>query len=242
MKNIFETEKISNDINRHKLYRYGSIAAFLIAILMIGDIFVYALISNRDSAIEVFELFHNSSFEGLLFFDLLGMISYILFIPFILSLYMILKKLNSTLLIVGVILFFIGITVFFANNTGFSVLSLSDQYDTATTIEEKAALLAACKTMITLFDVNAFLVSYVIVSLAWTMISYVMIKSKIFNRNTGYIGFFAGLSGIVAEIIENTLEQILIVAISFYFLAIVLLIIWVILSGKRLYQIGKKNS
>jgi len=70
------------------------------------------------------------------------------------------------------------------------------------------------------------------------MISYVMIKSKFFSRIAAYSGFFAGLSGIIAEFIENTLNQFLIIAISFYFLAIVFLIIWVILSGRKLYKIG----
>lgn len=242
MKNMFEAEQISDEVKWRKLYRYGSIAAFLIAILMIGEILVYALIPNSDNPLEILELFHKSALSGLLFFDLLGMISYLLFIPVILSLYILFKKKNRALITCGTILFFIGITVFFANNTGFSILSLSRQYYSTTSIEEKTYLIAACKTMITLFDVNAFLVSYVIVSLAWTMISYVMIKSKVFNISTGYIGLFAGMSGIVAEIIENILPQIIFVAIGFYFMAIVLLIIWVILSGKRLYQIGVNNN
>jgi len=235
---MFELEKISENENWLKLYRFGSIAAFLIAILMVGEIFVYALIPNRDNPTEVFELFRVNAFAGLLFFDLLGMVSYLLFIPFIISLYLILKKSNWALMTVGTILFFIGITIFFANNNGFSTLSLSKQYEVATSDEEKALLLAACKTMITLFDVNAFMVSYIIVSFAWSMLSYVMIKTSIFSRNTGYIGLLAGLSGMIAEIIENTLNRYLMVAIGFYFLAIVLLIIWVILSGRKLYQIS----
>lgn len=221
-----------------KLYRVGGIAAFLIVILLIGEIFVYALIPDRDSPIEIFELFQKSEFAGLLLFDLLGMISYLLFISFILSLYKILRKTDLALISLGTILFFVGISVFFANNTGFSVLSLSRQYEIATSLEEKNMLIAACKTMITLFDVNAFLVSYVLVSISWTIISFVMIKSKVFNRYAGYAGLLASLSGIIAEIIENTLNQFLMVAIGFYFLAIIFLIIWVILSGKQLYQMG----
>ncbi len=238
MKYMIELEKKTDDENLQKLYRVGSIAAFLILILLLGEIFVYALIPDRDGAAEIFELFRENAFAGLLLFDLLGMISYLLFIPFILSLYMILKKSNCAIMNWGTILFFIGISVFFANNTGFSVLSLSRQYEIATTMEEKNMLIAACKTMITLFDVNAFLVSYVMVSVAWTMISYVMLKSKNFSRNAAYAGLFAGLSGIIAEIIENTLNQFLMVAIGFYFLAIVFLIIWVILSGRQLYKMG----
>ncbi len=239
---MIELDKITDQDNLLKLYRVASIAAILIVILLLGEILVYALIPNRDSPIEIFELFQKNSFAGLLLFDLLGIISYLLFIPFIFSLYTILKKKDRAMMSLGTILFFVGISVFFANNTGFSLLSLSRQYEIATSIEEKNMLIAACKTMITLFDVNAFLLSYVLVSIAWTIISFVMIKSKIFIRNAGYAGLLAGLSGIIAEIIENTLNQFLMLAIGFYFLAIVFLIIWVFLSGKQLYQIGLKRQ
>jgi hypothetical protein len=228
--------------NRIKLYRLGSIAAFLIALLMLGEIVVYALIPNCDSPLEIFRLFHSSPLAGLLFFDLLGMISYLLFIPFILSLFMILKNTNGALITIATILFFIGVAGFFANNTGFSVLSLSRQYDAAVSEAEKSMLLTACKTMITLFDVNAFLVSYCIVSLAWSMISYAMLKSSIFSRSSSMFGLISGLSGLIAEIIENTISQLLYVAIGFYFLAIVFLILWVIFTGRQLYRMGLQSD
>ena len=207
MLDMIEIENRPHKENLLQLYKIGSLSAFFIAILMVGEIFVFALIPNTDNPVEIFELFSKSNLLGLLFFDLLGMISYILFIPFILSLFIILKKSNWALLIWGTILFFIGITVFFATNTGFSVLRLSRQFDAATSAEERNMLLAACKTMITSFDVNAFLVSYVIVSIAWTMISFVMLKDKYFCRTSAYAGLFAGLSGLIAEIIENMLSQ-----------------------------------
>lgn len=225
-----------------KLYRFGAIAAFLIALLMFGEILVYALIPNTDSPTEIFELFRVSAFAGLLFFDLIGMISYLLFIPFIISLYLILKNSNQAMMSIGTILFFVGITIFFANNHGFSVLSLSRQYDVASTHEEKTMLLSACKTMITLFDVNAFMVSYVIVSLAWSIMSFVMIKSRSFRRNTAYFGLLAGLSGLMAEIIENSFNQFLTLAIALYFFAIVFLIIWLLLSGSALYRLSSPEK
>ena len=49
--------------------------------------------------------------------------------------------------------------------------------------------------MITLFDVNAFMGSYIIVSFAWTLISFIMLQSKIFNRKIALFGILAGLSG-----------------------------------------------
>jgi hypothetical protein len=98
--------------------------------------------------------------------------------------------------------------------------------------------LAAGQAMFTLFNENAFLVSYVLVSAAWTMIAGVMLRSQVFSRTTGYAGILAGAAGIVAVVLEHILmREALFVAISLYFVAIVFLFIWVVLTGRRLYQL-----
>ena len=225
------------DIKRLSLHKFSAIAALFIVILLIGEIIVYSIYPRLQTTQEVFELFRSNWLAGFLTFDLLGIISYFLFIPFILSIFFILRHTNENLMIIGTIIFFIGIAVFFATNTSFSMLSLSNQYALAETEEEKTIILAAGQTMITLFNVNAFLVSYVIVSASWLIISIVMFKSNIFGWVTSFSGIFAGLSGIIAEIIENTIKSLLPVAISLYFAAILLLIIWVAFTGWRLHQI-----
>jgi len=228
--------------NWSNLYKFSGIASIIIAILLIGDIFVYAIISDLNTPIEIFALFHDNSLAGLLLFDLFGMIAYLFFIPLILSLYMTLRRSGEPIMAIATVLFIVGIAVFFSTNTGFSVLHLSKQYEIANTQEEKDMLLAACKTMITLFDVNAFMVSYVIVSAAWTMIAFIMLRSNVFSRITAYSGIIAGLSAILAEILENTSKAFLLVAISLYFFAIVSLLVWVLLSGKTLYKLGTEST
>lgn len=240
MNQTIESEILNNRWST--LYKFGGISALMIAILLVGEILVYAIIPDRSTPIEIFALFHENSLVGLLFFDLLGMISYLLYIPLILSLYLTLRRSSESVMAVATILFLVGVAVFFATNTGFSVLSLSHQYEIAKTQEERAILLAACQTMITLFDVNAFMVSYVIVSSAWTMIAFVMLRSHHFSRITAYAGILAGVSGIIAEILENTSKAFLTVAISFYFMAIVFLLVWVLLSGKQLYKLGTNSG
>ena len=99
-------------------------------------------------------------------------------------------------------------------------------------------LLASCQTMITLFKVNAFMVSYVIVSAAWLLIAAVMLRSKLFSRLTAVAGIIAGAAGIVAEMLEHISEAFRLVAIFLYFAAIVFLLLWVVLSGRQLYNLG----
>jgi Domain of unknown function (DUF4386) len=214
----------------------------IIAILLLGESVVYAVLPNRSTPIEFLALFRDNWLIGLLSFDLLGMISYLLFIPMILSLYVVLRRTNESIMIVGTVLFLVGIAVFFSTNTAFPMLSLSSQYEAAGTEAERAILLAACQTMITLFKVNAFMVSYVIVSAAWLLIAAVMLQSKLFSRLAAVAGIIAGAAGIVAEMLEHISATFRIVAIVLYFAAIVFLLLWVVLTGRRLYNLGANSK
>jgi hypothetical protein len=92
--------------------------------------------------------------------------------------------------------------------------------------------------MFALFNENAFLVSYVIVSAAWAMIAAVMLRSSLFGRATAYAGILAGATGIIAVLLEHISEALVPVAIGFYFAAIVFLLGWVVLTGRRLYRLA----
>jgi hypothetical protein len=230
------TESEIADYRWQGLYRLGGVTALIIALLLIGEIVVYAVLPRPATAIEYFAIFHDNWLAGLLYFDLLGMISYLLFIPTILALYMALHHTSETAMIVATALFFIGIADFFATNTAFSVLTLSSQYATAKTEAERAMFLTAGQTMVTLFNENAFLVSYVIVSAAWAMISAVMLRSTLFSHSIAYAGILAGTTGIAAVILEHISASTLFIAIALYFVAIVSLFVWAVLVGRRLYQ------
>jgi len=232
--NQSETE----DTRWNNFHKIGGISAIVIAFLLLGEIFVYSVLPNPVSTKEYMELFLKNSIFGLLHFDLLGMVSYIFFIPLIISLYTILRPNYESVMLIAIGLFFIGISVFYATNTGFSMLSLSKQYALAISESDRAIILASFQAMLTLFKVNAFMVSYVIVSASWIMISGAMLRSKLFSRFTAWMGILAGASGIIAEIIENTLKPLIMVAIFFYFLAIAFLFLWVVLTGKRLINYG----
>ena len=133
---------------------------------------------------------------------------------------------------------------FLATNTAFPALVLSDQYAAATTDEDRALALAAGQAMFALFNENAFLVSYVLVSAAWMLIAAVMLRSAVFSRITACAGILAGGSGIVAVALEHIAGggRLRAVAIAVYFAAIVFLFIWVVLTGRRLYRLGGPNA
>lgn len=230
----------SPDTQPSALYRLGGVAAFAIALLLVGEVVVYAAFPRSTTALEHFQIFIDNPLVGLLTFDLLGMIAYLLFVPLVLALYAALRRASQALMPVATALFFVGIAEFFAANTGFSMLTLSQQYAAATSEAERQMLLAAGHAMLITFNENAFLVSYVIVSASWAMMGAVMLRSDLFNRSAAIAGGLAGVAGIVAVVLEHvTFIDALGAAIGLYFLAIVFLFVWVLLIGQRLYRFGQ---
>src|SRR5689334_9223484 len=120
------------------LYKAGGVAALIIAVLLVGELVVYAVYPRPNTALDHFNLFRDNWLVGLLTLDLLGMISYLLFIPTILALYVALRRTSEAVMAIATAIFFVGIADFFATNTAFSVLDLSDQYAAAKTDAERA--------------------------------------------------------------------------------------------------------
>lgn len=222
------------------LYTLGGVAALLVAPLLIGEVAVYAVLPRPTTALEHFALFQNNWLAGLLTLDLLGMIAYLLFIPTMLALYAALRSTGEAVAAVALVLFLVGIADFFATNTAFPVLKLSNQYAAASTEAERAITLSAGQAMFTLFNENAFLTSYVMVSAAWTMIAGAMLRSDYFDPITAWAGILAGTAGIIAVVLEHVSDALVSVSIGVYFAAIVFLFVWVILLGQRLYQLGAR--
>jgi hypothetical protein len=155
---------------------------------------------------------------------------------------MILRRTNEAVALAGATLFFIGIGAFFASNTAFPMLSLSRQYATASSDAERTILIAAGQAMITLFNENAFHVSYMMVSGSWLLLSTLMLRTGKFGRTTSLAGMLAGVAGLMAVVIELSSTKTAYVAIALYFAAIVFLLAWVALAGRWLCRIGFRNA
>jgi hypothetical protein len=224
------------------LYHGGGVAAFLIAALLVGEAVVYSAFPRPGSALEHFALFADDPLGGLLTLDLLGLIAYLLFVPTGLALYVALHRFGEGTMAVALALFLLGVADFLATNTLFPVLELSERYAAATADAGRAAVLAAGEAMFALFNENAFLLSYVIVSAAWALMGAVMLRSPLFGRVAGPVGILAGLAGIAAVILEHLSAALVPVAIPVYFAAIAFLLWWVILVGWHLVNQARQTT
>ena len=220
------------------LLRAGAIAALLIAILLIGEIAVYAALPRSETTVEHLRLLSDNWVAGLLTLDLLGIFAYLLFIPTILALYIALHRASEGVMLVAAALLFVGITDFLATNTALPALALARDFAAAGSESERTAILGAGHAMFALFNENAFLSSYVIVSVALGLVGLAMLRSAWFGRPAAVVGILTGAAGVAAVMLEHISEALIEVAVPVDFAAIILLLAWTVLVGRRLWTLG----
>ena len=215
------------------LYRVGGAAALITAVLIPIHVIVFIVWPPplEGTVTDWFTLFQDNWLLGLLSMDLLLMADYVLLVPIVLALYAVLRRASEYLMAIGTALFFLAIAVYFASNTAFEMLSLSEGYAVATTEAQRSTFLAAGQAMIATYQGTSFQVSYVLGSVAGIIIGAVMLRSNIFSRVTAYAG-----------ILGNVIGFGLYVPMIGLFLSVVsgpVLWIWYILLARRLFQLGR---
>jgi len=200
-----------------------------------------------ETVLEWFTVFQNDPITGLFFLGLADIIIMILWGPMSLALYFVLKQSNRTWSLIATPFVFVGMAVYLATNTAFSMLSLSQEYAVATTEAEKSILLAAGQAMLAVSRGTGVLYTGMpLVWLAGLIFSAVMLRSEAFSRATAWVGIL-GLGLLVVGIPggghytstgESTAVQSAIVAVQ-YVGGGLLSLAWYILVGLRLLKIGR---
>ena len=223
------------------LYKIGGAAALIVAVLLPIEIIVFTAYPLPSTVIGYFTLFQSDRLIGLLDLYLLEIAIYALFVPMFLALYAALRRANESYMALATTLAIIGIAVFLATNNPFSMLSLSDQYAAATTDAQRSQFLAAGQAMLANMNqraVGGFNTGLFLVSVAGLIVSSVMFQSKSFSRLTAYVGILAyALS--LADYLRQALTTSAIVALLVILPNALLLVIWYVLVGRRLYQLGR---
>lgn len=216
------------------LYKVGGVAALIIVVLIPIQAIVFIAWPPPSTVIGYFTLFQNNKLLGLLDLDLLLIVDQALAIPILLALYIALRRASESFMAIATTLALVGIAAYFASNTAFNMLSLSDQYAAATTDAQRAMFLAAGQAMLAIYNGTAFHMSYIIGSVAIIIISAVMLRSNIFSKVTAYAGILAGVIGFGLYVPT--------IGIFISLFSVVGLWIWYILIARRLFQLGQGVS
>jgi hypothetical protein len=229
------------DSGYKSLYKLGGTAALIVVALTLGETIGFIFYPQPSTASDWFTLFQRNRFMGLFSFWGLEIPMYAMFAPVFLALYVVLRKANPGLAIIALTFALLGIGVFFATNNPFSMLSLSNQYAAATTDAQRSALLAAGEAVLANTGqrgVGGFNAGLFLVSVAGLLISLIMLQSNSFNKSTAQVGIL-GYALSLADYLRQTLTQSVIVALLVILSGALLLMIWHVLVGRRLYQMGR---
>jgi hypothetical protein len=235
------------------LYTVGGVAALIAGILFRRNLAAeIGLISQHEPPVTVsdwFALLQSNRLLGLAYLNIFDIVNYALVSLMFLALYAVLRRAKKGYMAIATALGLLGIAVYFASNTAISMLSLSDQYAVATAEAQRISLLAAGEAMLA---INRFTapgshpgsggyISLLLIAVAGMITSIVMLRSDLFNRATAYVGILASaldLAYCIAFAFIPTVDSELL-AILFIPAAGLLLMIWHIMVGWRLYRLGR---
>jgi hypothetical protein len=238
------------------LYRVGGVAALIAGILfrrnLGAEIGLFSQPKAPDTVRDWFELLQSNRLLGLAYLNIFDLVNYALVGLMFLTLYVALRRVNKSYIAIAATLGLVGIAVYLASNTAFSMLSLSDQYAAATTDAQRTMLLAAGQAMLAM---NRFsspgahpgaggYVSLLLIAVAGMMTSTVMLRSGVFRRAIAYVGMLASgfdLAYCLAFALVPGVDGEML-AVLFIPAAGLFLMIWHIMVGWRLYQLGRLDG
>lgn len=178
------------------LYRIAAVAALLSAAFIPVQIAVLITNPFPTDAAGWFEFFQRNMLIALLDLDILLVADNLLLIPILLALYVTLRKDSESLMALGVTTAIIGIPLFIASNPAFEMLALSDRYAAATTDVERSGLLAAGQMLLATWQGTAFQAGYLLASIGGLLIAVAMLRSGVFSKAIGYLGFAGNAIGL----------------------------------------------
>jgi hypothetical protein len=229
------------------LYKIGGAAALIAGLLFRRNLGAeVSLVSKQaqpTNVVDWFTLLYQNKLLGLTYLNIFDVVDYALLGLMLLALYAALKHNHKSAMTVATTFGLVGMGVYFASNTAFSMLALSRQYAVATTEAQKSMLLAAGQALLAINDPaslshgTGLYVSFLFLALATFIISVVMLQSNLFGKVTAYTGILGAVLDLlycVTFAFIPSAELVFIPAAGLF------LCIWHILVGYNLIQLGRR--
>lgn len=234
----------------------GGIAAFAAGILfrrnIPAELSIFMGKPELNSVEKWYEFLQNNRFLGLIHLNILDIVNYVLVGIMFLAFYALFSKTNKGYAQVALYFGIAGTVVYFASNTSFSMLSLSMQYTSATTEEQRSLISAAGQAILSLnrfsdaisYPGTGGLISILFVGISGLISSLLMIKGLIFKRITGIFGLLCNGLDILYCMIFIFIPAIdhRILSISLIPIAGLFTMIWHIWAGLKLCQLARQKA
>ncbi|HMQ32775.1 MAG TPA: hypothetical protein PKD53_18735 [Chloroflexaceae bacterium] len=185
-------------------------------------------------ALDWFVRFQENWLLGLLGLDLLIVVGLVLGVPIYLALYLALRQAGETAMLIATAMALLSTVLHLVSNTAFEMLAFSQAYAAATTVAERALLVAAGEATLAAYYGTAFHVSYIMGYAAKIVIGAVMLRGGGFGRATAYVAILAGALGLGLYLPA--------VGLLCSVLSVVLLAAWNLLLARALIRLAQRPA
>jgi len=215
------------------LFYIAALAAVYMIILIPIQGIVFIVSPPPSTVLGFFELFQESTLMGLINLDLLLTIDYVLVLFIYFVLFIVLSRREKSLSLIATILGCLSITLYIVSREAtFSMIALSNEYFGASTEMERAATLAAGKTLLAVYNGSAFSTSYVLGGFAMLLFSIAMLRDELFENSIP-------ITGLVTSVLMFVPPTVGEVGVWISMVSLVPSLIWMILMSRWLFRTAK---
>ncbi|MBN1538061.1 MAG: DUF4386 family protein [Anaerolineales bacterium] len=212
------------------LFYLAAFAAIYVIILIPIQGIIFIVSPPPSTVLGFFRLFHENVMIGLINLDLLLTIDYILVLFIYFVLFIVLSRKEKSLSLIATILGCLSITLYIVSREAtFSMIALSHEYFAATTEMEKAATLAAGKTLLTVYNGSSFSISYVLGGFTMLLFSIAMLRDALFEKSVPITGLIMGVLMLVPPTVGEA-------GVWISMISLVPTLIWMILMSRWLFR------
>jgi hypothetical protein len=240
-----EGELDTEERQYRNIYKVGAIATVIALLGIILDIVAGNITGGNltalpQTAVDRFAQFQGNWLTGLYNLDMLNVLIQLTMLLVYFALYAAHRKADAVFSGLAVLVFVVGTILFVANNAALSMFDLSSKYYGAATDAQKNLYAVAGEAMLakgTHGSLSAF-IGFILPSLANIIMSFVMLRGKVFSRLNSYLGiagsFFISIYLVLVTFVPETKSA----ATAISMPGGILLLVWMIMFTGKFFALG----
>jgi hypothetical protein len=232
----------TGDARWASLYRIGAVAALVFLAYTLATLIILTTVGGPPESVEEgFEMLASNRLIGLLRLDLLTVLFIPLYYPILLALYLALRNVHPSAMLLAAVLALAGVTLFLTTPSTFPFLVVSDKYAAATTEAQKAGLLAAGEAILAsdMWHSSGALVSGLLLQVGALIMTVLMLRAGGFGRLTAWAGI-----GTYALDLAHILVGFVLPSVSVVLMMIsgTLYLLWFPLLARDLFRLARDQG
>ena len=242
-------EKTNAEKQWQSIYTLGGVTGVLVLIGVLLDTFIGSTTGGNlsalpQTAVDRFAQFKENPWLGLYHLDLLNVVNQIISIPTYFALYAAHRNGKSAYAALALVVFLVGTAIFVTTNTALPMYELSIKYAAAGSEPQKALLAAAGEAMLARGEhgTTSVLIGFLLPSLAGLLMSIGMLTGKVFSKTTSYLGLVGSILIaiylLLVTFVPGTRSMATLVALP----GGLLLMAWMVMYSRRLFQLGQMKD